>query len=224
MTGLIILLLIYGVSIILWCRYLYIKSLKKTPDRQHALQRLTDLTLYIPLGLHAIFLFCYGIYEILPLSIKFIDLSNILILKNKEIGYPDLYAFKNILIQTFIMAFIYTLIKAYWSLSNKAGRWIYQFSLFLVSLFFLKLSVLNMLQSLYFATTENPSVNYNNSYLWLFFIPLPLLAFLNGGWIYKTRWLFLKYGSLAAKILLIYLSIIFLLTLFGVILLFIPTK
>ncbi len=83
----IFLVVIFLVSFILWFRYLYIKTLKNKANRVNAAIQIAEFAIYIPIGVQAVFLFCFAFFKLLPLSNESFNFFEALFFKSKKMEF-----------------------------------------------------------------------------------------------------------------------------------------
>lgn len=195
--------LIYFLSLIFWMRYLYIRSLSTAEDRKYTVKKIGDLIPYVPLGLQAAFLFCYGLFQTITISIKLSNLFDKAVLRNHAIDHPDLYPLKIMVTGFMIVAITYVSIKAASLIEDKVSKLLVQAMLFAASLFLLKVLVQNIYVSLQLGLIEKAAISYHTKYTWVLCLAAAgVLSFANGEWMQRST--FIKYAALASRILLLY--------------------
>ncbi len=132
------------------------------------------------------------------------------------------YNLKIIFLGSIIMAVQYTLLKKHHDSKNTAGIILYKSLVFLSSIFFLGLLVINIYHSFSLDNVTQFAFSYNNYYLWFLCVLLSIiLSLAKGEWIYKKQNIDIKHFALVSRILLFYTGFILLLSLPRVIVLFI---
>lgn len=64
----ILLFLIIAISLLLWIAFFYRHSLRSSTQRSYTVQKVGELLPFIPLGLQGIYLFCFGLAHLIPVS------------------------------------------------------------------------------------------------------------------------------------------------------------
>ena len=215
MTVFIIPALIYFLSVFLWIRYLYKHSLKKQADRIYTAQKILDFAIYIPVGLQAIFLFCFAVFQFIPLSNQLYHFIETVFLGNKEAGFCNFDALKIIFIGSVVVMINHAVIKTSAALKSNPGTdLLYKSLIFFVSIFLLRLLVLNIWGSFTIRPALKLLISYNNNYLLLpSVLSVILFSILKGRLIHKNHGAAVKYYSLGLLILLLYSLLIITITL-----------
>jgi hypothetical protein len=200
--------LIYFAALFFWGRFLYIRSLKKTCDRDYFIDKILLLALYIPPGLQAILLFCFSLVQIIPLAMKLAGWTEFVFLKGTE-GMPDFYAVKIILTGSLVVVLNHFIIIKTSSVNSVAGKVVSKSLAFATGLFFLKVLQVEISHSIAGHAGDEATLIYNSNYL---FVPglfaVVFFALIKGSWIYKKQYAAVKYFSLASKILIWYIFLV----------------
>ncbi len=208
----IFLTLIYSVAVFFWCRYLYLHSFRTKEDRAYTFKKTSELFLYIPLGLQAAFLFCYAVYEAIPVGFRMSDLFTRLILRDLKIDDPDFDGLKIVFAGSMMIGASYTSIKMTTTLEDRVSAVIAQIMLFALNCFFLKEMVQNIYLSAGFPARGHSVINLQDHTLWIFMlIAVPVLSFINTKAEGPLSWL--RYTAVAARTILVYCLICFVLVL-----------
>jgi hypothetical protein len=136
MSTSIFLLLVMLVSVVFWMRYLYVKTLKSKTNRIDAVKQMVEFGIYFPIGLQAIFLFCFALFKIIPLSNELLNFFEGVFFKNKKLELVDFYGLKIIFLGSIIMVLNYALFKKIHASKNTIDIVLYKLFLFLSSVFF----------------------------------------------------------------------------------------
>ena len=64
----ILLFLIIAISLLFWIAFFYRHSMRSSTQRSYTVQKVGELLPFIPLGLQGIYLFCFGLAHLIPVS------------------------------------------------------------------------------------------------------------------------------------------------------------
>lgn len=208
----IFLYLVYLIAVAGWLRFLWLRSLRTEEDRQYTWQKVSQLALYVPLGLQAAFLFFFAVLQLLPLAADMAELLNKRILKGGRKEYPEFEGLRILFSGCGIILISYLLNQAAAKITDTALVIVSKLVLFAGQYFLLKNTVLQIGLSLGFYPTGKTLFSLTGSRLFIISIVLVVFYSLssgkNGKKISSSR-----YPALAARMLLIYCLLILLLSL-----------
>lgn len=197
--------LIYFIAVFFWFRYLYNHSLRTAADRVYTVKKIAELSVYLPLGLQAAFLFPYAVIQLFPLGIKTAELFERAVLRNSEIDFPELYPISTIIAGSLIIGISYTLFKTVTLISNRSIQLLARLILFTGTLFMLKAIVQNIFFSLRMGLVQKVNISYDNNYIWIVGLLLAgVLMFTRPKEEDSGSIFFVKYLALTGRILLFY--------------------
>ncbi|MBL7749516.1 MAG: hypothetical protein JNM19_18910 [Chitinophagaceae bacterium] len=199
--------LIYFLALFFWVRYLYYRSLRTAEARAVMYKRLAAAITYIPLGLQAIFLFCFAFFQLLPLIDTTGEFFHQFIFQGNRKKIPDLFALRIIFIGSMIIAINYLLLREAGLLKDKGAALACKMMLFIVNLFWLKVLVQNCVDSFQYTKAVRAIINYNNNYLWLMSVVLAAVYGFSGsqaGAIGRNK----KYIALTSRMIWVYCTVL----------------
>lgn len=83
--------LIIGITLLFWGGFFYRHSLYHAAQRRYTIEKAGQILPFIPLGLQGIFLFCYGLAHLLPLSIGIVNWVTGAVNWGAPLFYDDFY-------------------------------------------------------------------------------------------------------------------------------------
>lgn len=206
-----LLTIIFIFSLLLWPRYLYIHSLKKHDDRKYFFLTIKKMIPFIPIGLQGIFIFCYAFFKTFPICYQMCSLLEKMITGKIETNIADFYALKIIITGSLLVAGNLYLAKLSTMQKNKSTAFVYKLFITIIGLLFLNNLMSNMRYEIFEQTNFETTISYNNNFLFFIsFLSLVIFAFINGIWIYRHQYVSVNYFTIASRLVMIYLSFIFL--------------
>jgi len=205
--------LLLACAIFFWIKDVYSHTLKDPEDRIFFFEFIKWVSLYLPIALQAIFLFCYAMGQAILISSALSNFIAFNIYSDLNEVQINLESIKIIFIGSLLISAQYLLLRT--NLFDSKGLSIVAKCIaWLISIFFLKLLIENILYSLAIQTSTGLTFSYNNDYMWVICLLLTLsLTFVRGDWIYVKELNSLKSLSLTARILSVYSLFIILITL-----------
>lgn len=213
MTTFFWLILIYGCAVFFWLRFFYIRSLKTAAGRSILFESIQEIFLFVPIGMQGILLLSFCVIEVIPLSIKLSDSIELIFFTKGEIVLPDFESLKIIFIGALLLTLQYLLLRKNIS-SYKPLNILIRFSTFLISILFLRFLSSNIFHTFYLFPAGKLPVSYDNNFAWLLCIVLVVIGILmKGEWIYERQLKTIRYFSLASRIVMGYLLLVFIIAL-----------
>jgi len=191
----------------------YSHTLKDPEDRIFSFEFIKWISFYLPIALQAIFLFCYASGQAILIGSAISNFIAFNLYNDLNEVSINLEPLKIIFIGSLLVSAQYLLLRT--NLFDSKGLTIVaKLIAWLISIFFLKLLIENILYSLAIQTSTGLTFSYNNNYMWVISLLLTLsFTFIRGDWIYIKESNSLKYLSLTASILCVYSLFIILITL-----------
>ncbi|MCX6317182.1 MAG: hypothetical protein NTW29_07815 [Bacteroidetes bacterium] len=200
--------LILAGTLFFWFRFLYIRSLRTAEKRETFGASLQHIFPYIPLGLHAAFLFCYAVIQFRFLYIKLAALFGHYVLGKKDIDTPDIFPLKLLFAASLLIALYYLLLRSIRTISHKATKLILHGILFTAGCYSLKVLVLNIKWSAGLSYELAAPVSYGNGYLWVCCLVFTFFVSITHGINIRPDSGF-KYVALTSRLLWLYCLVAF---------------